>query len=292
VKTRWKILISVVLALIAFGGWAVSASPPPQQCTFSIDLQKARALTAQTPGEKPSDIRFEHLAHFAFPGHMISASLPYATRHQTVFVYELRYPDRTIVLDSGMTEEQAKGMRGAAYDSAAAARLSSALDKAAAVYITHEHADHIGTVYAREPKANVHPLKEQLDNAKGSKPAVLSDAAKGVFTPLAYEQMTVLAPGLVAIKAPGHTPGSQWFFVTRADGKELLFVGDSAWQMVNVETGVGPPRVAKLFGIDLDATQCQLAWMHHADPTVMIVPGHDADRVAALAKDGLLAPGF
>lgn len=38
-----------------------------------------------------------------------------------------------------------------------------------------------------------------------------------------------LAPGVVPIEAPGHTPGSVWLYVHESSGEESLFVGDTVW---------------------------------------------------------------
>jgi glyoxylase-like metal-dependent hydrolase (beta-lactamase superfamily II) len=49
------------------------------------------------------------------------------------------------------------------------------------------------------------------------------------------EPYQTIVPRVVLIKAPGHTPGSQMVYVKRADGQEILFLGDVAWQMRNIE---------------------------------------------------------
>ena len=36
------------------------------------------------------------------------------------------------------------------------------------------------------------------------------------------------------LKWLGYTPGSQMVYVKRADGREILFLGDVAWQMSNI----------------------------------------------------------
>jgi len=116
------------------------------------------------------------------------------------------------------------------------------------------------------------------------------------YSPLDYVRYQAVAPGVVLVKAPGHTPGSQMVYVRRADGVEFLLVGDIAWQMRNIETGREKARwVTVLTGEDRNAVREELAGLsqlHTATPELHMIPGHDAAVIDALLKSGLLVKGF
>ena len=116
------------------------------------------------------------------------------------------------------------------------------------------------------------------------------------YSPLDYVRYQAVAPGVVLVKAPGHTPGSQMVYVRRADGVEFLLVGDIAWQMRNIETGREKARwVTVLTGEDRNAVREELAGLsrlHTAAPELHMIPGHDAAVIDALVKSGLLVNGF
>jgi glyoxylase-like metal-dependent hydrolase (beta-lactamase superfamily II) len=107
-----------------------------------------------------------------------------------------------------------------------------------------------------------------------------------------YSGMVAVAPGVVLIKAPGHTAGSQMVFVTRADGTEFLFLGDVAWQMDNVLQRRERARlVTTLMKEDRGNVLQQLEAihaMHEKNPEVNLVPGHDPGIVSGLIAKGVL----
>ena len=83
----------------------------------------------------------------------------------------------------------------------------------------------------------------------------------------------------------------------REDGRELLFVGDIAWRMRNIETGKGRPRlVSDLLLREARDTVFEelnmLKALHEAEPDLLIVPGHDIEAVDALIASGAMVAGF
>jgi glyoxylase-like metal-dependent hydrolase (beta-lactamase superfamily II) len=101
---------------------------------------------------------------------------------------------------------------------------------------------------------------------------------------------------VVLIKAPGHTPGSQMVYVKRADGQEILFLGDVAWQMRNIEEVRERARFATwLAGEDREAVMgefVELHRLHTAEPNLNMMPGHDSAVLTRFLKAGLLTKGF
>jgi glyoxylase-like metal-dependent hydrolase (beta-lactamase superfamily II) len=85
---------------------------------------------------------------------------------------------------------------------------------------------------------------------------------------------------IVAVPAPGHTPGSVVVFVALPGGARYAFVGDLVWQLEGFVEREGRPWLAsKALGEDLAAVQRSLLQMSAIAtrfPQIIIVPSHDA----------------
>jgi glyoxylase-like metal-dependent hydrolase (beta-lactamase superfamily II) len=86
-------------------------------------------------------------------------------------------------------------------------------------------------------------------------------------------------------------------FVTRADGAEVLFTGDTAWLTDNIDREQAPIKLAFLMmsGADRNRNACQLAALHRietSEPKVAIMPGHDKVRMQALLEKGVFVANF
>ena len=140
------------------------------------------------------------------------------------------------------------------------------------------------------------PVAEQLGNPRGVAPAKLPEAVMQGYQPLRYDGLLALAPGVVLIKAPGHTPGSQMVYVSRADGGELLFLGDVSWRQRNIEyVRERPLFMTLLIGEDRHAVLAEFKALHalmQREPGIALVPGHDGPAVQKIAATGLLQAGF
>ena len=286
-----------VLVLLVIGYFALirgyNVSP---ECHFDLDAAKLHAA-ATSLGAGPSEIRVEHVTTFkGFPRALVTSGEPFATTEMPVYSYQLVYPDRTIIIDTAMTKNQADKNHGSDYDDAAWSRLHAAIGKASAVYVTHEHADHLGGVAAQFGSPTV--LQHVFLNAAQFNPATVSPVeipadARAQIKTIDVNGVVPVAPGVALIAAPGHTPGSQLVYVVKADGSDLLLTGDTAWQMANIERERGPARLIGLaMKSDLNAVTCQLKAIHHLPPTVTVVPGHDGAHMRDLLARSVLVSGF
>jgi glyoxylase-like metal-dependent hydrolase (beta-lactamase superfamily II) len=175
----------------------------------------------------------------------------------------------------------------------------SALKFASIIVVTHEHADHIGGLLSSPwlelELARTKLNAEQLANLDRYNPSYRKEGF-ATYKPITYGKYLALAPGVVLIRAPGHTPGSQMVYVKLANGQEYLFTGDVAWTLRNIDLVRGRPRATAMFlSEDRDAVMSELAALSAlktAEPHIHIVPGHDLDAVTALEKQGLLKAKF
>lgn len=299
-----KRLLKVLLGLVVVGVpayWGLVLHSPAPGEPFELDISRIRAFAESLPGPKPSAVRYEHVVTMRFSEAMLMAGDPWRETPMPVYSYQLAYPDGTLIIDAALPLEIAKpDFLAMDFDAAAYGRMSAAMEKASQIVITHEHMDHIGGIAAHPHLAALKPAlrltSEQLGNPRGMKPAKIPADALAGYEPIHYEGLMALAPGVVLIKSPGHTPGSQMVYVRRADGRELLFLGDVSWRQRNIDqVRERPLFMTLIIGEDRQQVLGQfqaLHALHQAEPGLALVPGHDGPAVQALAAAGLLEAGF
>ena len=126
---------------------------------------------------------------------------------------------------------------------------------------------------------------------------VWPEGSREKFRPLHYDRLLVIAPGVVLIRAAGHTPGSQMIYVVLADGQEYIFMGDVASMADNVRLTHLRSRLVTDFMThdDRSAELAQTRALHAlslSDPKIALVPGHDAQAIGDFERRGLLKVGF
>ncbi|MBI1210023.1 MAG: MBL fold metallo-hydrolase [Alphaproteobacteria bacterium] len=301
---KWPQRILITLGVLAvIGGaayyWLIVDSSGPSGGSYSIDMAEVRRLADSIPGDKVQEIHVEHVASFTFPATAIVAGDGWDTKDVPVQSYQLVFPDHTAIIDTALDKELGKDTT--AFYSDAYDRMIAAMDTASLIVITHEHLDHIGGLahdpHLRQLMNVVKLTKEQIASPEYMTSARLPDDVLASAKPLVYDRYLAIAPGVVLIKAPGHTPGSQMVFVQRADGTEYLFLGDVAWTLRNVELVRERARLVTRFFLneDHDAVMLELAELHRiheAEPNLHIIPGHDASVLADALKTGLFIDKF
>jgi glyoxylase-like metal-dependent hydrolase (beta-lactamase superfamily II) len=297
-------VVLVVLLVVAALAWRHlnAREMPPEMSRYLLDVRELRRLAGGLPGDPPVRVHSERVAEATLPLGAVFAGRGFAPHPMVHQSFQILYPDgHFLVLDSGFDRAMHAEMDGdLPYHEQGWQNVQAALARADAIYVTHEHGDHLQGIAAHRPPeelvGRLHLTAEQLANT-GRLDAVDLPAVLRETEPLAYEEYRAVAPGAVLVKAPGHTPGSQMLYVRLADGRELLFIGDVAWHMDAIRELHYRPRLVTDYFLneDREAVLNQFRRLHDLDrmhPEVRIVVSHDREQRAALLGEGLLVDGF
>lgn len=285
------------------GTYLLGRTEVPATSTYALDLDEVRRVAGSLMGARPLRVNHEQIAEGSLPRGAIYAGETLRTSVPTVHgAYQVVYADGFGVIDSGFDEPAFKQMNpDGPFLPEGYAAVQRALGDAKWAVITHEHGDHIGGVarFSDPKKLADHLLltKEQLGNREALDAVRFPAELERQLHPLAYERYHALAPGVVLVKAPGHTPGTQMIYVQLASGKELLFLGDVAWQMDQIRELWYRPRLVTDFfiGEDRDAVLAQFRTLHdlaEREPDVQLVVSHDREQRRELVAAGLLGAHF
>jgi glyoxylase-like metal-dependent hydrolase (beta-lactamase superfamily II) len=302
-----RVLLALGVLLLALGGVlavGLSARPVPPEAEpggFAPDLAAVRALALSGEGPLPTEVRLLEVGRGEAPRGLVVAGGGFGPQGMHFTTLQLAWADgRTVLVDPVPDEATLRAsFPSATYDGAAHARVQEALRRADAVLFTHEHFDHSAGVSRSPHLSEVAPrvvmTGEQLESPLAEE-AGFTPEVRARLTPLRYGRAHLLRPGVVLLKAPGHTPGTQLVFVRRQDGAELLLVGDVAWALDNVTLPRMHPRlVSWLGGEDGAALAAQLGWLHRLQrqaPGLHLVVAHDGPHHADLLRRGVLQAGL
>jgi N-acyl homoserine lactone hydrolase len=185
----------------------------------------------------------------------------------------LRGPDRLVLVDSGSF-----GMRPMLGQLLAQHRVDPG--EVTDVLLSHAHYDHAAN-YPLFPAATVHIGAAELEWAVKQGPTFtplpelyardLAESPRTAPVEPGADGWARVLPGIDALAAPGHTPGSLVYRVAGADST-VLFTGDAA------------KNRAELLSGDVDMTldretsratvaRIRSAWRRDAD--ILLIPGHD-----------------
>ena len=280
---------------------------------FDPELPTLEALRAQADlSDLPIRVSRWNTASQVTPrGQVLEASLdpapatPYVMAHPA---FLLEWADgRALLIDAGMDRAQAEsfgrtiewvGGEPVQPHASIAEQLAPALaGRPLAIVFTHLHTDHVGGIAAlcaalpvdtnvrlfqTQAQADVvnfttWPARSQLDGAACLARERLSDAA---LAPLPGY------PGAFAIRAAGHTPGSQILgaFVREASGvRGILFAGDAANAIDGIRRDVPKPRAYQLLVVPESESRLTRvrAFLREAEAAGLVVAiSHDERHLA------------
>ena len=296
----------VVLAALAGAAWYfVIDGEAPASAPGVIDIAAMRTLVANdAPETLPSDVRIEFVGESQAPSFAAEAGAFDGQRTFSYNSFQLVTPTGDIIIDGAVDRATLDDMsRGeGSFSEDAYNRVINAMSGAQSVLITHEHLDHVMAI-ARHPAPDLIARRLQLTAPQLA--ALPDHAPDGVLAP-SIARISIadfatpqrIAPGIVAVAAPGHSAGTILIYV-RTPSREYLFIGDIAWVMSSIENTRGRPRFISLLmpGVDPDrpAVLRQLRALHDlaaAEPELVIVPAHDDAYLRGLAAAGALGEEF
>ena len=294
VRLTFLHVLLVFVSLQALGARAGDAAP-----VWTADINEIRNLAGAVAGARPVRINVVTVAesrrtkNFAVKGAPVEPSVQARTAYQVVFA------DGTVMIDTGMDQQVHRFFgRGVEepYFPEAAKRAEQALLGARTIFVTHEHGDHAAGVVKTPLFAQLAP-KTVLTRAQVQTLLTSPQMPELRLTPemaerfkvIDYEKYFPAAPGMVLIKAPGHTAGSQMIYVTLQSGREYLFAGDVAWHMdgVRLLKGKDAPWVKE----PDDLMMAELTWLNALstnEKNLAIVISHDDEQRQRYIETGLL----
>jgi glyoxylase-like metal-dependent hydrolase (beta-lactamase superfamily II) len=304
---KWLIGLGVVLAVVAAAFWYfLLDAGAPSSAEGEFDLAAYRALVANdAPETLPSEVRVEFVGSSVNPSFAAVAGDFSGERTFAYVSFQIVAPSGATIIDGAVDADTLSLMSDGAgqFDQAAYERVLSAEENAARVMITHEHLDHVMAI-ARHPRPeaiapNLALTATQIAGLPEHAPGGVLAPAIANVAPIDLSTPTRLAPGIVAVAAPGHSAGTIVIYVRTTTEREYLFIGDIAWLMDSVEQARGRPRLIRVFlpGVDPDrpAVLRQLRALHNiaaAEPDLVIVPAHDDAYLRELLGRGALTEGF
>lgn len=298
-----RIVGAFTLLLAAFAGWRAFSQPeggpdlqtPP--LTAAV-LRKMAQDSAARSESLPREIRMIELAQCP-----LSPTTPTcarrtagrARRTQAYYSFQLVYRDSSVVVDTGPDREWLES-RGCTVNEAALSRLDSELGRARMILTTSESREELGG-YASSPRLydfrdRLHLTRAQAESARireaGIPPAVL-EALRWTEPAVA----AAILPGVVAISAPGVSPGARWIYVRLQADRELLLSGSTAATLDCLKGAWRPTRIeAWLSGADARKQAGDLQRLRNLARELPVLPAHDEAAAAAHQDAGILQAGF
>jgi glyoxylase-like metal-dependent hydrolase (beta-lactamase superfamily II) len=296
----------VTACLVAAGIFHLNDAPARAQYglpEWRASLTDIRATAALIPGRRPLRLNILKFAESRRTKNFSIKGAPAEPSVQARTAFQVMFADGHIMVDAGMDQQVHRFFgRGVEepYDTEAAGQVERALTNARLIVVTHEHGDHVAGVIhtsrARElaPKTILTRAQVQTLLTTPQMPEIkLTEELAARYLVVDYDRYFPLTAGIVLIKAPGHTPGSQMVYIALESGREYLLIGDAAWHMdgVRLMKGKDAPWITE----EQSGIMSQLKWLNQlsrSEPRLVIVASHDDEEHAELIRQGILGGRF
>ena len=270
---------------------------------FSVDIEHLRKLSNVIAGDLPTRINVTKVADTIRPANVVvEGENPDEKMTLSRTVYQVIFPQGTIMLDSGMDLETHRtfGKTIEPYYPENFENVKAALNKANLIILTHYHADHsAGVIRSEKIDELAHKVWVSQDTAellihKPHKPTVEISAEKvHQFILVDFETYYPIAPGIVVFKAPGHTIDSKMIYIRLADGREFIHSVDSGWSMQNILKE--KMKNASWVSENEEQLRAQYKWLNRlmkTEKNITVLCSHDNEQYNDFIRKGILGNGL
>ena len=294
-----KTVIVLLLLFAATYYWLMVNAGPTKAPPRTIDIAQVRKAADALAGKKPVALEYAVVATRQVPGAALAAGTGLRKITTGVIVWHVQTARGGIVIDSGLTQADAKRLDFETYNKRAESLVGQWMDGADLIVFTHEHIDHVGGFLDHPRFKDIAASAVLSPGLVQGMTALWRENAGLLPTPRKLAPIEPVAPGVVVIQTPGHTPASQMIYVRLQNGREYLFAGDTASLAANVIRKTPRSRLLTDWMVREDR-RATLGWikgldaLHAQDQSIVIIPSHDTDWIAATAQsDGFtLAPAL
>ncbi len=297
---RGCLIILAGLAVVLAAVWYVlmGQAAAPQVSSYSIDLPRIRQIAQQGNGKLPLRLNAIVVGEGSYPQVLVVAGSGLQPRKMIFSAYQLVYEDRTVVIDATMPENDYEAMFPASpFNIQAYSSLQQALQKSSLVLLTHAHVDHISGITRSQDASALIPkvafTPEQLGEASEAVGMTVELRAKAQT--VNYDEYASPAPGIVVMKAPGHSLGDQMIYIRLQNGNEFLLTGDVVWSSANITQATGRPLILRLLvHEDWSKNGGEIRALHdlaHSEQ-IHIIVSHDGPQLDEYIRQGLIGNGF
>lgn len=277
------VIVLLLLVGIAYYWLLVNAGPRGVPAR-PFDIAALRAAANAERGAKPTGITFVTLATRRIPSTSLAAGT--GLRHVTsgVIAWRIETPGGGIVLDPGLSPTDAEAMGFARYNKAGMAVVDGWMDRAELILFSHAHVDHVGRFLDHPRFDDIADKALITPGMLGGINALWRENGSHIAKTRDLGPIEAVAPGVVVIQTPGHTPASQMIYVQLASGREYIFAGDTASLAPNFERATPRSRLVSDILVPEDRPAV-IGWLKglkalkERNNALVLLPSHDADWV-------------
>jgi glyoxylase-like metal-dependent hydrolase (beta-lactamase superfamily II) len=269
-----------------------------QEVPFQVPLQHIRRLAGLLPGAWPVAVNAVRVAASVRPNKFVIAGGDDTPITMPRSAFQVVYPDGTVMIDSGLDQETHDSFstpdKREPYFPAEFAKLQKALNAARMIVLTHFHADHVAGVTQADnfnelaAKTFITVATAQCLLNTPHKPHLMMPAERiHQFNIFDYGDAYPIAPGMVLIKAPGHSVDHQMVYIALQSGREILHSVDVGWVLDNIAQIKG--KAAPWVKEDVPAVMGQLRWLNavlNKEKNVTLLVTHDDALLTKLTQSG------
>lgn len=283
---RRKLNLTLLALIVLIGApyyWLMLDNRPGQAAPKPVTITQLRELAQSLPGPAPSAAEVELVAYRELPGNLFAAGSGMRDALIGIMAWRLPVPNGpAVMIDSGITARDAREIEVDRFFLDRQDRVNAALRGAGIVLATHEHVDHQGAIV--QAGGDV-VTKRAWFNPGQLPPSPYATQLRWGSQPVPAPRIRpgppqAVAPGVVVIPAPSHTPGSQMVFVRLGNGREFLFTGDistlqTSWQDLRARARLVSDMIAPENRAEVYAWLRTIQTLKAQAPGLVVIPGHD-----------------